>query len=481
MKKVLLSAPHALSIIASSGVARRMHFDLNAGNGLTPEQEKAEALKAVKKAAEDAATEKLPELIKSNLSSDEVKKQLTAIVEEAFKSAKVKDPVDDAEKTISEIVKEMQTQHDALATLVKDFEKAGGAKKGSFIDFVEKNINDNGGKVFSDKENLGIAGNKSYQASQVIKATELLMAFKAPALMTTANVTPNVAGGFSPLFGNYIDTEIGHTPKPDNVMLPLVTVKNQPGTESIWYSARINEEGDAEFIAEGALKPLADAEWATYKAAIFEVAVRWKFTKRLMNHAPAVVSDFLEHANELVDQKIDDNILFQVADSTHFAGIAQQAGAFIVPPQLANYYPQANIWDVINAMASRIRLSNFKGQLTAVLNTVWEAKMMGIKDLEGRYITPPFVTPDGRKVGSVNIVFSNKIDYDAILIGELKRYNVVFAENVQYDEGYENDDFSKNLVSRKLEAFLGAYINPAAAGSILYDEISSVLEDISSI
>ena len=106
--------------------------------------------------------------------------------------------------------------------------------------------------------------------------------------------------------------------------------------------------------------------------------------------------------------------------------------------------------------------------------------MMGIKDAEGRYITPPFVTPDGRKVGSVNIVFSNKIDDGAILIGELKRYNVVFAENVQYDEGYENDDFSKNLVSRKLEAFLGAYINPAAAGSILYEDIASVLEDISS-
>jgi len=448
------------------------------GDEETEEQKKAKAMEAVKKTAEDAVTAKLPDLLKSNLGSEETKSAIEAIVKGVFDTAKIKDPVDNAEKTIAEIVKEMQTQHDALAVMVKAFEKGNSATKGSFVEFVEKNIAENGGKVFNDKENVGIGANKNYSATKTIKASELLMEFKAPALMTTANVTPNVAGGFSPLFGNYIDTEIGHTPKPDNIMLQLVTVKNQPGTESIWYSARVNEEGDAQFIAEGALKPLADAEWATYKAAIFEVAVRWKFTKRLMNHAPAVVSDFLEHANQLVDQKIDDNILFQVADSTHFAGIAQQAGAFVVPAQLAEYYAQANIWDVINAMATRIRLSNFKGQLTAVLNTVWEAKMMGIKDLEGRYITPPFVTPDGKKVGSVNIVFSNKIDDDAILIGELKRYNVVFAENVQYDEGYENDDFSKNLVSRKLEAFLGAYINPAAAGSILYDDISSVLTDI---
>ena len=435
---------------------------------LTPQEEKELALKNVKETAEKAVNEALPDLLKKGLQGEEAKKAIEAIVSDALKGLKVKD-IDGAEKSIEEIVKAQQDQHDALALIVKDYQKGGNSQKGSFIEFVEKNINENGGKVYNLKENVGIAADKNYSASMVIKVA---------ALMTTANVLPNVAGGFSPLFGNFIDTEIGHVPKPENIILPLVTVKNQPGTESIWYSGRINEDGDAAFIAEGALKPLADADWQTYKAAIFEVAVRWKFTKRLMNHAPAVVSDFLEHANELVEQKIDDNLLFSVASSTQFAGLAQSAAAFIVPPQLAEYYEQANIYDVINAMASRIRLSNFKGQLTAVLNTVWEAKMMGIKDLEGRYITPPFVTPDGRKVGSVNIVFSNKIDDDAILIGDLKRFNVVFSENVQYDEGYENDDFSKNLVSRKLEAFLGTYINPAHAGSILYDEISSVLTDI---
>jgi len=432
------------------------------------ETKKKEALKAVKDAAEKAAKDAMPDLIKAGIETDEAKAIIKAIVESVSKQLKVTDPADDTEKTVEELFKAMQKQHNDLALAFQNKGKDEN-KKGSFIAFVEKNIADNPG-TYNEKTDTGIGANRNYSAQMTIKAA---------ALMTTANVIPNIAGGFSPLFGNYIDTEIGHVPKPDNVILPLITVKNQPGTENIWYSGRINEEGDAQFIAEGALKPLADAEWKSYKALIFEVAVRWKFTKRLMNHAPAVVSDFLEHANELVEQKIDDSLLFQVADATNFAGLAQSAGAFVVPPQLAEYYERANIYDVINAMASRIRLSNFKGQLTAVLNTVWEAKMMGIKDAEGRYITPPFVTPDGRKVGSVNIVFSNKIDDDAILIGDLKRFNVVFAENIQYDEGYENDDFSKNLVSRKLEAFLGTYINPAYAGSILYDEISSVLTDIS--
>ena len=52
------------------------------------------------------------------------------------------------------------------------------------------------------------------------------------------------------------------------------------------------------------------------------------------------------------------------------------------------------------------------------------------------------------------------------------------AENIEYDEDYENDDFSKNLVSRKLEAFLGSYKKDSDAGSIIYDDIATVLTAI---
>lgn len=330
-------------------------------------------------------------------------------------------------------------------------------KKGSFVKFVKE-----------------IVESKSYEkrdhsANHVIKVA---------ALMTTANVTPNVAGGFSPLFGNYIDTEIGQVPKPDNIIMPLITVVNQPGTESIWYSDRVNEDGDAAFIAEGSLKPLIDAEWATAKAPIKEVALRWKMTKRLMMHAPSIVLDFAEHANQLVEQKIDDRLLDGVEDAENFNGLQAVASAFIVPTGLAAYYPQANIYDAIMAIATQIRLANFKGQLTAILNTVWMAKMAGIKDLEGRYIIAPFVTPDGKNIGEVQVVFSNKILATDVVVGDLKKFKLVMAEDVMYDEGYENDDFSKNLVSKKLEAFMGTYLKSSDAGSIVFDQIASVLTDI---
>jgi len=394
--------------------------------------EEAEAYAVAKRAFEDNATK------------EEINKAVSALKTEQ----------EEAQKKITDQLKELQDNYNKL------LEKADGkseAEKGTFVAFVEKNIEN-----FKETD-------KQYGASTVIKVA---------ALMTTANVSPNVAGGFSPLFGNYIDTEIGHVPKPENIILPLVTVKTQPGTEVIWTSDRVNEDGDAAFIAEGALKPLADADWTSERHEIKEVAVRWKFTKRLMMHAPAVVQDFQEHAMELVEQKIDDQLLEGDGLTVNLAGLETLASAFIVPTGLAGYYQAPNIYDVIMAMATRIKLSNFKGRVTAILNTVWEAKMAGIKDNENRYIIAPFVSPDGTRVGTVDVKFSNKIGEDTILIGDLKKFNVVFAENIMYDEGYENDDFSKNLVSRKLEAFLGTYIKASDAGSILLGDISDVQDDL---
>ena len=297
---------------------------------------------------------------------------------------------------------------------------------------------------------------------------------KAPELMTTANVFPNVAGGFNQLFGNYIDSTIYDTPKPDNFIFPLVTVTTAPGTENIWYVERENEEGDAEFIGEGEIKPLADGEWLEKKADIKEVAVRWKMTNRLIMHAPSVVQNFRIHATELVEQKMDSGVTSGDGIGNNLAGITALASPFIVPPALANYYTEVNIWDVINAVATYVRLNNFNGQLTCILNTVWMAQMMGIKNTEGDYIIPPFTTPDGRQVGEVRIVFTNKILDSEIILGDLKQFNVVISEDIRYYEGWMNDDFAKNLSSRKLEAFMGTYLPDTQAGAIVYDDIATI-------
>lgn len=401
------------------------------------------------------------EAIKTELSNAVSKTDFDA-VQEKIDALSTKEELGAVKTLLDELKEDLQV-------IKENGEDTASKKEGYFVKFVKDNIENDEYK------------NGKYSNTLKVEARDVFQTVtKDPALMTTANVTPNVANGFNQLFGNYIDSTIYTDPKADPFILPLVDVTTQPGTESIWYVQRVNEEGDAAFIGEGDAKPLVDAEWAESKAEIKEVAEFWKFSKRLAQNAPQVVSDFRNHANELINLKIDAGVFSGDNTGDELNGLVTQAASWVVPTALANYYQNANIYDAIMAAATKIRLGNHKGQITAVLNTVWKAKMAGIKaeDDSATYIIPPFVSPDGTMVSDVRLVFTNNADADVLTIGVLKNFKVVISQNVEYYEGYENDDFRKNLMSKKLEAFLGTYFPSNLADSIISDDIATILTSI---
>lgn len=400
---------------------------------------------------------------------------IKALNEEALKQSgealKVVESHNKLQKDFDVLKEEFAEVNAEMKAVLEEAKATGGKEKNKIIKFFESD-------EVKNRIKNGVAGFEKMK----ITPDELIAQTKAAALMSIDGVAPateNIIGadGFSTIVGNFIDSRIGMVPKPMNFILPLVNVINATGTENIWWTERINEEGDAEFIGEGTLKPLADAEWKTYKTDIKEVAIRWKMTNKMMMHTPVVVSNFRTHANQLVEQKIDSQIVNGDGLGNNLTGIEAIASAFIVPPQLAMSYRDANIFDAICAMLVSVELANFMSNVV-ILNTVWKAKMKGLKDTDGRYIVPPFMSPSGNEIAGVSIIFTNKLPDTDIIVGDLTKFNVVFAEQIMFQEGYENDDFSKNLTSFKLEAFLGTYIMSSDNGAILYDQIATVLTAI---
>lgn len=404
----------------------------------------------------------------SEMSIDEQSAYMTAkaTFEAAQNDARLKSAIEEAQKN--------NVSKEDLEAFKKELGENQKALEQTILQI--KNLSQKGGKV-EEKSKLieFIEREKDKNKTSGMESTVV----KAAALMTTANILPNVSNGFNQLFGNYIDPTIYHAPKDTPFIMSLVDTQSAPGTENIWYVERINEDGDAAFIAEGALKPLIDGDYQERKAPVVEAAARWKMSRRLINHAPSVVADFKKHADELMALVMEDGVLNGTGLSNQPSGLVTLASPFVVPSALANFYEDANIWDVIIAVATYVRLNNHKGNLTCILNTVWEAKMKGYKNLDGDYIIPPFVTQDGKKVGTVTVQFENQMDEDSILLGDLKKFKVRVSEDVMYYEGYENDDFSKNLESRKLEAFYGTYLPTSDAGAIIYDDIATILTAIS--
>ena len=380
--------------------------------------------------------------------------------------AEIKEALDKVNKESAAKIREIEDAYLSLKASMEGKKDGDNAEKTDLIKFITRNE----GKETKELKEKGGWATFKFKAKALISR----IASKAPALMTTSNVVNNVTDGFNQLFGNYIDPEIHSAPKRDAFILNEVDVASAPGTDAIWYVQRVNEEGDAAFIGEGDAKPLADAEYQEYKADVKEVAIFWKMSERLMNHAPSVVNDFRTHADELIELEIDDGVLSGDGTGNNLEGITTAASPFVVPSELANYYTFVNIHDVIMAVATYVRLNNFKGELVCILNTVWKAKMMGIKNTDGDYIIPPFVTRDGKQVGETRVRFENGLVDTHILLGDLKKFKVRISENVTYAEGWENDDFRKNLVSRRMAAWMGTYLPSNYDGSIIYDEISVI-------
>jgi HK97 family phage major capsid protein len=360
---------------------------------------------------------------------------------------------------VDALVKTLQTEITAIREQSQQSEQK---KKGELVLYLDqKDRKENVAKPFGQKERV--------ENTLMIK-------------MTTADVLPVAGGLFNQLFGNFIDTSLYEDPKRDPFMLELVSVTSQPGTESIWYAERVNEVGNAQFIAEGTPKPDISAQWQQRQAPIREVAESWVMTERLMNHAPSVVSNFREHADDLIELRIDAGLFDGTGVAPDIDGITTLASPFVVPPQLALFYTFANIFDVINAVATSIKLADYKGPMTVVLNPVWEAVMLGIKEATtGTYIVPPFVTTNGDTfvVNGMPVVFNTYVGDDEILLGILPNFKVVFAENIAFAEGFINDDFTRNQVRFRLAAWLGTYLPESQRGSIVFDNISTILTAIS--
>ena len=102
--------------------------------------------------------------------------------------------------------------------------------------------------------------------------------------------------------------------------------------------------------------------------------------------------------------------------------------------------------DVLRTAVALIRKNKFRANYIAI-NPVDAALMDMEKGTDGHYILPPFVTADGTKVAGTTVIESFSIDEGSFLVGDFTKSNLRIREEININLGYENDDFTKNMVT----------------------------------
>lgn len=255
-------------------------------------------------------------------------------------------------------------------------------------------------------------------------------------------------------------------------ILELVNVGTIMSNVWEWVEQK-NVEGGSAMTAEGAAKSQTDFDLVVASANVKKVTAYIKVTKEMLDDVALLRSEIDQELTELINLRIDDQLLNGTGLTVNLTGIvtnatAWSAGAFALAiPAPTNY-------DVLATAINQVRVNLFEPTYI-VMHPTDVTKMKLSKATDGHYVLPPFSSVDGTTVEGIRVVANTGVTIDKFLVGDFTKSGVRFKEGLTINVGYENDDFTKNLVTILAEARLVQRVKSNHYGAFVYGDFSDAI------
>lgn len=412
------------------------------------DKETVELLKSMSEAIETRMAEYLKGSINKETMEKAIADALTGIDnKEELKS--VKEQISDVKETLVRMKGAFEVKNNKVA--VKSLEEQVEEQLKEFIT-VQK-----GSKLVDLKSACKeSAGNK--------KTIEIVM-------NTKAVVT---SGSLAPSFGNFVDTSLSVEPKAQSVIRNHANVATVT-ERSLTYAEFVPGEGDAEWVPEGGLKPSMDATLEEHIVKAGKVALTVKLTEETLSDLPQLVAEIRAEIINRIGLAEEIGILTGDGQNGKVKGIASVVPGFSLSTLNVKH---ANTYDAIVAAYTQIlSVSNMSYRPNLVLiNPIDYANMQTAKDLNGQYLRP-FRSGD-ELIPGLRVEASTAIAVGDIWIGDFNYLNIRDLWTLTIQFGWENDDFTKNLVTMVGEKRLMVYIKKQYQTAFVKDTISNIIAGI---
>lgn len=230
----------------------------------------------------------------------------------------------------------------------------------------------------------------------------------------------------------------------------------------VWVNKK-NPDGAAAFIGEGVAKPPVDFELATEISNAKKIAVSLKASTEILDDIDGMESYILEEVKFALYDKLNTTLMTGTLSTTVPAGIQTistlftQTGLEVVNP---------NNYDVVRSGVAQLRAKKFKGVVTAFVNSIDKANMDMAKAVsQGQYIM--------NATGAV-IVEDDNVPVGYIQLAVLDYFKVLIYQDLTFLWGWENDDFTKNLVTVIAEMRIHSFYSENHAGAFIYDTFANI-------
>ncbi len=311
------------------------------------------------------------------------------------------------------------------------------------------------------------------------KGASVKLVVKAATTMTTGNVTPSTAGGISMLLNEF---EPGITPIPRSQPFFADLFSAVPTSGStVSYAEMKNPDGGAGMTAEGAAKSQADFDLVEAKVNVRKITAFIKTSKEALSDIAALAGEINGELMILVKLKKDAQVMNGDGTGQNLSGVVTLAEDF-TGGDLAGTIPTPNNFDVLASGVAEVMVAEvISGEPAGfmpnviVLNPVDFVQMKLTKDSQGNYVLP-LTLPGVTDVVDVPVVKNPRMTKGEFLIMDTSKGNLRIREDITFDIGYENDDFTKNLVTILAETRVTFYIKSQHTKAFLHGDFESAKE-----
>lgn len=408
-----------------------------------------EMLKSMGKAVED----RMSEYLKGSINKETMEKAISDALKgidskEELKS--VKEQISDVKETLVRMKGAFEIKNDKM--VVKSLEEQ-----------IEEQLK---GFITTDKKGIKTVDLKSAcEQGNGKKLTLNLVVDKKAAPITSAGATH---------YGAVVDTTIGAEPKAETVIRKYSNVAKANG-RSVIYAEFVAGEGDAEWVPEGGLKPMMTAEVAEKNVVAGKVALGAKLTEETLSDLPQLVAEIRAEIINRIGLAEEEGILNGNGEGGTVKGVAENMAGFSLGSLKVE---KPNTFDAIVAAYTQIiSTSNMAYRPNLVLiNPLDYAGMQLAKDVNGQYLRP-FKAGD-ELVQGLQVVTTTAVAQGTLIMGDFNYLNIRDTWELTVTFGWENDDFSKNLVTMIGEKRLIPYIKAQYKTAFVKDTIANIITGI---
>lgn len=239
----------------------------------------------------------------------------------------------------------------------------------------------------------------------------------------------------------------------------------------VWVNKR-NPLGAAGFIGPGVAKPGVSFEVETQISNAKKVAVNEKIATELLDDIDGFASWVEGELRYQLMIKVSTTLMTGVLSSTVPAGIQTLSTTFTATGIVTT---NPNNFDAVRACVAQLRNGNLVGAITVFINPIDAANMDLSKAISsGVYLLPPFTDQTGKVIGGAIVVEDNNIAIGYMQVAILQYYKILMYQDFVITYGWENDDFTKNLITVLGEMRFHQIFSENYTGAFIYDTFANV-------